>query len=70
MMPDMIVKPAISAGLTISDTLARRIVNDTLAFRNLESSESDSVNLPLMAFVLNQLFLKRTDQSLSEEGST
>ena len=32
MMSDMIVKPAIFSGLTISDTLARRIVNDTLAF--------------------------------------
>lgn len=70
MMPDMIVKPAQCAGLEVSGHFARRIVSDTLAFRNLESSESDSVNLPLMAFVLNQLFLKRTDHSLSEEVST
>jgi Domain of unknown function (DUF4062)/AAA ATPase domain len=68
MMTDMIVKPAQCAGLTVSDGLARRIVNDTLAFRNLESSESDTANLPLLAFVLDRLFLNRSDHSLSEEA--
>ena len=58
MMVDMIKRPAECAGLKVLDSFARRIVNDTLASRNLESAESDSANLPLMAFVLNQLFLK------------
>ena len=66
MMVDMIKKPAESAGLKVLDSFARRIVNDTLAFRSLDSAESDSANLPLMAFVLNQLFLKRSNHSLSE----
>ena len=57
MMQDMIVKPANCAGLTVSDSLARRIVNDT---------GSESANLPLLAFVLNQLFEKRSDHELSE----
>ena len=61
MMTDMIVKPAQCAGLTVSDNFARRIVTDTLAFRSSENSESDTANLPLLAFVLNQLFLKRFD---------
>ena len=68
MMSDMIVKPAHCAGLTVSDRLARRIVNDTLAFRNLESSDSDTANLPLLAFVLDQLFLNRSDHTLSDEA--
>src|SRR5262249_31605950 len=58
MMHDMIVKPANCAGLTVSDNLARRIVNDTT---------SESANLPLLAFVLNQLFEKRSDHELSEK---
>jgi formylglycine-generating enzyme required for sulfatase activity len=58
MMHDMIVKPANCAGLKVSDNLARRIVNDT---------GSESANLPLLAFVLNQLFEKRSDQELSED---
>ena len=66
----MIVKPAIFSGLTISDTLARRIVNDTLAFRNLDSSDSDTANLPLLAFVLDHLFEKRSDRGLSGEVYT
>ena len=48
-MHDMIVKPAHCAGLKVSDNLARRIVNDT---------GSESGNLPLLAFVLDQLFEK------------
>ena len=57
MMHDMIVKPANCAGLKVSDNLARRIVNDT---------GSESANLPLLAFVLDQLFEKRSDHELSE----
>ena len=57
MMQDMIVKPAQCAGLSISDTFARRLVHD---------SGADSTNLPLLAFVLNQLFEKRADHDLSE----
>ena len=58
MMHDMIVKPANCAGLKVSENLARRIVNDT---------ESGSSNLPLLAFVLDQLFDKRSDHELTEE---
>jgi len=58
MVYDMIVKPANCAGLKVSDNLARHIVNDTA---------SQSANLPLLAFVLNQLFEKRSDHELSEK---
>jgi formylglycine-generating enzyme required for sulfatase activity len=58
MMHDIIVKPANCAGLKVSDNLARHIVNDT---------GSESANLPLLAFVLNQLFEKRSDHELSEQ---
>ncbi len=58
MMHDMIVKPAKCAGLTVSDNLARHVVNDTGA---------EPGNLPLLAFVLDQLFEKRSDHELSEE---
>src|SRR5499433_268465 len=58
MMHDMIVKPAGCAGLKVSDNLARRIVADTGA---------EPGNLPLLAFVLGQLFVKRSDHELSEE---
>ena len=58
MMHDMIVKPANCAGLNVSENLARRIVNDTGA---------ESGNLPLLAFVLDQLFEKRSDHELSEK---
>lgn len=58
MMSDMIVKPALCAGLTIPDTLVRRLLNDT----GLEAA-----NLPLLAFVLDQLFQKRSDHKLSDE---
>ena len=47
MMQDMIIEPAKCAGLTVSENLARRIVNDTGA---------EPGNLPLLAFVLDQLF--------------
>ena len=56
MLSDMIVKPAQCAGLRITDTLARRIVHDT---------GSEPGNLPLLAFVLHQLFEKRSDHELS-----
>jgi formylglycine-generating enzyme required for sulfatase activity len=58
MIHDMIVRPANCAGLKISDHLARSIVSDT---------GSESANLPLLAFVLNQLFEKRVDHELSED---
>jgi formylglycine-generating enzyme required for sulfatase activity len=68
MMADMIVKPALCAGLTISDTLARRIAYDTLSFRGQESSDSEAANLPLLAFILDQLFEKRADHKLSDDA--
>ncbi len=57
MMQDMILKPAHAAGLTISETFAKRLINDT---------EAESANLPVLAFVLDRLFEERTDHVLSE----
>lgn len=57
MMQEMIVKPAQRAGLNLSDSFARRLIDDT---------GEDLANLPLLAFVLNQLFEKRQDHELSE----
>lgn len=57
MMYDMIMKPAKAAGLKVSESLAKRIINDT---------QSESANLPLVAFVLDRLFEKRSDHELSE----
>ena len=56
MLSDMIVKPAQCAGLRVTDTLARRIVHD---------AGSEPGNLPLLAFVLHQLFERRSDHELS-----
>jgi len=57
MLSAMIVKPARCAGLSITDTLADRIVRET---------GSELGNLPLLAFALNQLFEKRSDHELTE----
>ena len=57
MLSDMIVKPAQCAGLSVNETLARRIVHDT---------GTEPSSLPLLAFVLNRLFEKRSDHELSE----
>lgn len=57
MLLDMIVKPARCAGLKITEELARRIVDET---------GSGPSYLPLLAFVLNQLFEKRPDHELNE----
>ena len=58
MLSDMIVKPAQCAGLKVSEILVRRIVNDT---------GTEPGSLPLLAFVLNQLFEERTDHELTEK---
>jgi formylglycine-generating enzyme required for sulfatase activity len=57
MMHEMIVKPAQCAGLSISERLARRLIDDT---------EEDAANLPLLAFVLQKLFEDKKDHELSE----
>jgi hypothetical protein len=57
MMHDMIVKPAACAELTVPDRLVRRLVQDT---------GSEPGNLPLLAFVLQRLFDKRSGNVLSE----
>ncbi len=57
-MDDMIVKPAQCAGLSISDTLVRRLIRD---------AGSEPGNLPLLAFVLERLFEQRQGNLLSEE---
>lgn len=58
MLTDMIVKPARCAGLRVTDQLASRIVEETKAKEG---------NLPLLGFVLEQLFEKRVDHELSED---
>lgn len=58
MVRDMILKPAQKAGLTMSEDFANRLIHDT---------EAASANLPVLAFVLEQLFQKRTDHELSEK---
>ena len=57
MIRDMIVNPAQAAGLTISEDFAARLIRE---------SEAEAGNLPLLAFVLDQLFHKRADHTLSE----
>lgn len=57
MLSDMIVKPAQLSDLLVNERLTRRIVSD-MTF--------ESGNLPLLGFVLNQLFELRLDNSLSE----
>ena len=59
MMQDMILKPARAAGLTLTDSFAKRLIHDT---------ETDSANLPLLAFVLNKLFDERQDHELREDA--
>ncbi|MBS0151886.1 MAG: SUMF1/EgtB/PvdO family nonheme iron enzyme [Nitrospira sp.] len=56
MVEDLIVKPAGCAGVRVSEELARRIVYDAGA---------EPGNLPLLAFLLNQLFEKRKDHELT-----
>lgn len=55
LMDDIIEKPARRAGLTISPSLVHRIIKET-----------GSDNLPLLAFVLERLFIKREGTVLSE----
>jgi formylglycine-generating enzyme required for sulfatase activity len=57
MLSEMIVRPAQCAGLRVSEDLAKRIAHD---------SGTEPGSLPLLAFVLNQLFEKRSDHELSE----
>ncbi|MBI4003059.1 MAG: SUMF1/EgtB/PvdO family nonheme iron enzyme [Nitrospira defluvii] len=58
MLTDMVVKPARCAGLRITDQLAHLIVEET---------GSKEVNLPLLGFVLEQLFENRVNHDLSED---
>ena len=53
---DLIVKPVHCAGVRVGEELARRIVYDAGA---------EPGNLPLLAFLLNQLFEKRKDHELT-----
>jgi formylglycine-generating enzyme required for sulfatase activity len=59
MVEDLITHPARCAGLRLSHDLARRIVHE---------AGVDSGNLPILAFLLNQLFEKRRDRELTMEG--
>jgi len=53
----MIVRPAQCAGIRVSESLARRLVEDV---------GTQAGNLPLLAFALQRLFEKREDNALSE----
>lgn len=59
LLDDVIVKPARCAGLTISPTLVDRIIRET---------GSDPGNLPVLAFVLERLFIEREETVLSERA--
>lgn len=59
MVEDLITQPARCAGLRLSCDLARRIVHE---------AGSDPGNLPILAFLLNQMFEKRRDHELTTEG--
>jgi formylglycine-generating enzyme required for sulfatase activity len=59
MLEDLITQPARCAGLHVDDDLAKRIVYE---------AGSDPGNLPILAFLLNQLFEKRHDRELTTEG--
>lgn len=56
LLHDVIEKPAHAAGLTISPGLVARLIKD---------AGSDPGNLPLLAFVLERLFVERENNSLS-----
>ncbi|MEO6202180.1 MAG: DUF4062 domain-containing protein [Nitrospirales bacterium] len=62
MMEDMIRKPAQAAGLTITESFAHRLIHDTA------DSVGESTSLPMLAFVLDQLFQRRKDRELSESA--
>ena len=66
MLEDLIAKPARCAGLTISENLVRRIVHDTRTKEDDPTKPGQS-HLPLLAFVLNHLFEKRSNHELSED---
>lgn len=59
MLEDLITQPARCAGLHIDHDLTKRIVYE---------AGSDPGNLPILAFLLNQLFEKRRDCELTTEG--
>lgn len=65
MLPDLIAKPAGSAGLCIDDNLIRRIVHETIS-KGGDGVRPDQSDLPFLAFVMNQLFEKRVNDELSE----
>ena len=56
---EMIVRPARRAGIRVPEALARRLI---------EEVGPEPGNLPLLAFVLERLFERRTDDGLSEEA--
>ncbi|GAB6042824.1 nSTAND1 domain-containing NTPase [Endothiovibrio diazotrophicus] len=57
MLHEMIVRPARCAGIRVPEALARRLT---------EEVGPEPGNLPLLAFVLERLFERRTDDGLSE----
>jgi formylglycine-generating enzyme required for sulfatase activity len=57
LLSDLVVKPAQCAGLRLSDTLVRCLIHDI---------GPEGSGLPLLAFVLNELFKRRSDHELSE----
>ncbi len=66
LLSDLIAKPARCAGLSISDHLVRRLVHETLTKVD-DAATPDQSNLPLLAFVLDELFKGRSNHELSED---
>lgn len=67
MLEDLIAKPARCAGLSISDNLVRRIIHET-RIKEDDPTKPGQSHLPLLAFVLNHLFEKRSNHELSEDA--
>ena len=67
MLEDLIAKPARCAGLTISNNLVRRIINESLIKAD-DLTKPDESSLPLLAFVLHELYEKRSNHELSEDA--
>ena len=67
MLEDLIAKPARCAGLRISTNLVRRIINESLSKAD-DLTKRDESNLPLLAFVLHELYERRSNHELSEDA--
>ncbi|MGE0642623.1 MAG: SUMF1/EgtB/PvdO family nonheme iron enzyme [Nitrospira sp.] len=67
MLEDLIAKPARCAGLAINNKLVRRIADESL-IKAGDLTKPDKSNLPLLAFVLHELYERRSNRELSEDA--